>query len=247
MALLLAIFPVTIGDKLIGYDNHSWKFILHYASWYLFVIAFIFYSWQRQSEIKRNPTVFDFGKYSLSSGVIHPFFINWGTKRLSNITANIRDYSAPLDTIAGTHFYGTDSATDVLKERKIRKNKTDELQQAETNYRKIETLLEPAFFFLLGFGLNILGQYIGFILIFCSIFYSLGYLCAYKMGDDFVMDKIDEMIMNEELESAFVNEKNADQTRGVRFYAQKPNSKSDRRKVADSFLEQDEWASVEVK
>jgi hypothetical protein len=73
-----------------------------------------------------------------------------------------------------------------------------------------------------------------------SIFYSIGYLAAYKNGDNFVMDKIDEMILNEELEDAFVNDKDASETRGVRFYARKPNGEDLRRRVADAFMEEEE-------
>lgn len=57
-----------------GYSNMLIDFLLKYTTWYAFVFAFLYYSNIRRIEIKRDPSVFDFGKFSLSSGRIHPFF-----------------------------------------------------------------------------------------------------------------------------------------------------------------------------
>lgn len=40
---------------------------------------------------------------------------------------------------------------------------------------------------------------------------------AYRQGDHFIMDKIDEMICNEEMVSSFVEDRDSSQTRGVHF------------------------------
>ena len=78
------------------------------------------------------------------------------------------------------------------------------------------------------------------LLIVCSVFYSFGYAGAYHIGDNFVMDKIDEMISNEELEDSFVNDKDPSETRGFRFYGKKPTDPDMRRKVASLMTEDKE-------
>ena len=42
--------------------------------WYIYLAAYLYCSIQRWKEIRRNPSVFDFGRFSLSSGDILPFF-----------------------------------------------------------------------------------------------------------------------------------------------------------------------------
>ncbi len=107
-----------------------------------------------------------------------------------------------------------------------------------------EILLEPLPFFVGGFVLWIFTQPIGLVILVAAIFYSLSYSAAYHRGDNFVMDKIDEMILNEEMEDAFINDSSAENARGVRFYMRKPTSEAMRRKVADAFVEEDEDVSV---
>ncbi len=102
--------------------------------------------------------------------------------------------------------------------------------------RQIEVWVEPGLFFLAGLLLSFFGQNLGTLWIVCSIFYSQSYAALYKKGDDFVMDTIDEMILNEELQAAFVNGQDGLKTRGVRFYSRRPGSKSDRQKLADNFI-----------
>lgn len=108
------------------------------------------------------------------------------------------------------------------------------------NVRSIETIFEPLIFFVLGFILSYFGQKVGILLMTSSILYGFSYAGAYRIGDDFVMDKIDEIIMNEELEKAFVDDLPSDKTRGVRFYTDKPESKQLRQKLSESFLENEE-------
>lgn len=102
--------------------------------------------------------------------------------------------------------------------------------------RMIETLLEPALFFGAGLFLNSIGFALGTLLIVVSVFYSVSYLAAYHKGDDFVMDRIDEAIMNEEMENAFVYGKSSEETRGVKFYAQKPKLRAERERIAKDMI-----------
>jgi hypothetical protein len=173
-----------------GYSEGS-NFWTSYTTWYLFLFAFLYFAWQRRKEVKRNPSVFDFGRFSLYSGDIHPAFLNV--------------------KIAG----------------KVQSTRT------------IETLIEPGIFLLAGLLLGLLGQQVSWLLVISSLAYRFSYVAAYKHGDNFVMDMIDESILNEELESAFINNEDASNTRGVRFYARKPNSKMLRRKLSTHFTETD--------
>lgn len=175
------------GDAHLGTDMMD--FIWLFTTWYAYLAGFLYMSLQRREEIKHLPSVFDFGRFSLSTGYIHPFFLNM--------------------KIGGR----------------------------TTNVRTIETLLEPGLFAGVGVLLMIMRQPIGTILLVCSLFYSMSYLAAYRRGDHFVMDKIDEMICNEELVNAFVEGRDASETRGVNYYGRRPADPETRRKLADTFVD----------
>jgi len=102
--------------------------------------------------------------------------------------------------------------------------------------RQVETIYEPLFAFLIGLVLKLGGQPIGMLLMICAVFYSLSYRAAYKQGDDFLMDMIDEVIMNKELRSGFVNDLLGHQTHGVRFYMTKPTSPEMREELVEKFV-----------
>jgi len=86
--------------------------------------------------------------------------------------------------------------------------------------------------------LYFLNQKLGGLIAICSILYGLSYAGAYKNGDDFALNKIDEMIMNEEMGGSFSTEEEQSKT-GVRFYMKKPNREDLRKRLADSFIEKD--------
>lgn len=119
------------------------------------------------------------------------------------------------------------------------------INDKKPSIRAIETFWEPLGFFIVGLILYMMGQTLGMLLIAAALCYSLSYYGAYNSGDHFVMDKIDEMILNEEMEAAFIGDAPTDQTRGVRFYSRKPTSEELRRRVANSFIgDNDEDVSV---
>lgn len=198
ITVLLALLPVGTGFgvsalyRYYGLDYDGWTFARHYATWYAFLIAFMYMAVQRREEIKRLPSVFDFERFSLSTGVIHPMF--------RKMIINGRPASI----------------------------------------RTIETLLEPLFFFTIGAFLWLFGQGLGSLLMICSIIYGLSYSAAYYTGDNFVMDKIDEMILNQEMVGSFVDGKDADETRGFRFYGRRPADPDMRRELVDSFFSYEE-------
>ncbi|MFN8343991.1 MAG: hypothetical protein U0X91_03250 [Spirosomataceae bacterium] len=193
MTVLLALTPVVfqqITHRLFG--SFGWgPFIGFFGSWYLFLAAFLYMCLRRHEEIKRLPSVFDFGRFSLSTGQIDPSFLRMTFR------------GQPVDV------------------------------------RLIETVLEPGVFGILGWILFLAAQPIGIILMLSALCYSFSYVGAYHQGDHFVMDKIDEMICNEEMVSAFVEGRDASETRGVSFYGRRPADPETRRKLVDNFIEED--------
>lgn len=197
--LILAFAPMFRGfARMYSYGNNGlWETIKDDPTWYIFLVAFLVACYFRQKEVQREPSVFDFARYSLSSGNINPFFYN-------------------------IKMFGK-----------------------EPDPRTVATILEPGFFFIVGLALFLMKQPVGVLIIICSICYSLGYMGAYYQGDEFVMDRIDEMICNEEMFASFVEGKDSSQTRGFNPYTgRKPADRNMRQKVADSFTEDIEHEEV---
>jgi hypothetical protein len=172
-------------------------FIGDNLSWYLYLALFVFFSYIRKEEMKREPSVFEFGKFSLFSGSFLPIFsqLTYGGKNL--------------------------------------------------NTRVIETIIEPLLFFVVGVVAIFLEQNIlGWFILVCSVIYCLSYVAAYNIGDNFVMDKIDEIITNEELYDSFVEGVDPKNTRGVNFYGRRPADPEARRKAYESFFEDEDKEDV---
>lgn len=185
-ALLSNLFAKLFGGYSRDMDWHI--FNSHFITWYLFIIGFLYFSYQREKEVKRSGnSTFDFEKFSLYSGDIDPRF----------------------------------------EEFKIKGQKAD--------IRQIETLLEPGLFFVIGIFLWFIGQALGVLLVVCSIFYCLGNWANHKRHDNFVLDVIDKLIIDKEAVSAYADNMQPQQTRGVRFYAKRPKNEFFRRKVAENF------------
>lgn len=110
--------------------------------------------------------------------------------------------------------------------------------------RKIEIYYEPALFFIAGILLKFMGQPVGLLFIICSVLYSISYAAAYKEGDDFVLDKIDEIIQNEKLHNAFVGEDTLSNNGGFRWYGERPNTKEGRENLFKSIFEDEDSAVV---
>jgi hypothetical protein len=194
MAVALALFPL-------GYENfHSHIFgdtsivemVFKYLTWYPFLALFVKMAIDRRNEIRRLPSVFDFERYSLSTGILDRRLMNFKIKG---------------------------KAVDI---------------------RTVETLIEPGVFLAAGIVLVLFKQTLGYLLIPCSLAYSLSYVATYNIGDQFIMDLIDKQICNEELADTFVNDTPPSETRGFQSYGRRPSDPDLRRKVANSFFEDDE-------
>jgi len=189
MAFILFIVPMIVVDYYPYAKQWSfWGFWGRFLTWYIYVGGFIYMCIQRRREVSRLPSVFDFGRYSLSTGSYQAFFTKY-----------------------------------IIGGRTV-------------DIRLTETIIEPAFFGLIGLALMIIGQPVGFLILICAICYSLSYFATYWQGDNFIMDKIDEMILNEEYVNAFVDGMDPDDTRGVRYYGRAPVDPEVRRQMVDSII-----------
>lgn len=203
LTVLLGFYPIVIS-KLTNFNSYYYEgeasgiSLGKYFTWYAYLGLFMYQCFKRREEIKREPSVFDFARFSLSTGVVNPIFYEF------KIGGNI------------------------------------------PNPRQIAILLEPAVFLAIGIILALFQQPIGYLLIFCSIVYSLSWKAAYYKGDEFVMDKIDELIANEEMVNSFVHGRKPEETRGFDPYGKRPENEEFRRKVAESFFDDDDDEPVKV-
>ena len=190
MLAFLVLFPLMLHrlEALSGDYSESGSFWGKFATWYMYVIGYVYFAFKRWLEIQHSPSTYDFTKFTLYSGDID--------NRLFQI--NLFGKATP---------------------------------------RLVEIVYEPGVFLAVGLLLAILGKPVGFLLVVCSIIYSISYLAAYKQGDDFLLDLIDEKLMNDEFRSAFVNDLMGHETRGVRYYMRKPTSPANRSALESSVLE----------
>jgi len=103
--------------------------------------------------------------------------------------------------------------------------------------RMMEIVIEPLLFFAIGIVLKLSDNSLGTLLIFCSIFYSFSYIYAYQVGDNFVLDKIDEMIINKNLSEAFTSDDPSYSKDGFKFIGRKPANPEAREEVVKAFFE----------
>lgn len=104
--------------------------------------------------------------------------------------------------------------------------------------RTLEIFIEPLPFFIGGILLMLIGQkLLGVLFAFSAIVYCISYARAYANGDEFMFDKIDNRICNEEIARTFTTDEPTG--RGFRFYGEKPNSKEDREDIYRDMVDDD--------
>ncbi|MBK8227487.1 MAG: hypothetical protein IPK70_09980 [Flavobacteriales bacterium] len=185
---LIPMFQLLIPSGRFGSGPSLGSVIGNNVLWYAFVAAYGFFARLRYLEVKREPSVFDFARFSLSDGYLLPPFRNSGF-----------------------------------------------------NIRVQEIWLEPLAAFIAGMVLLPIGQtMLGWLFIFCAIVYSVSKAAAYSKGDHFIMDRIDEMICNEDLKRALVD--NEESKRGMRFRARFPTKRELREQLAEEMIEEEEHA-----
>lgn len=110
--------------------------------------------------------------------------------------------------------------------------------------RQMEILVEPALPFIAGMMLWILSQPIGLIIMCCAIIYSCSYAADYYLGDVYIMNTIDIIIVNREKEAIFVFDKKPEDTAGVRFRGERPSSQEMRTGLYENAIKEDDISEV---
>jgi len=106
--------------------------------------------------------------------------------------------------------------------------------------RTIQTIIEPGLFLIMGLGLTILTQWIGIVIMFCSICYSVSYFFSYKLGDDAIMDIIDNIIANEQTSRIIREGKKSAETNGFEMNCELPNDPELAAKLSDIIVQKEE-------
>ena len=104
------------------------------------------------------------------------------------------------------------------------------------NDRIIECWLEPGAAFLVGFMLALIGQALGWLLMFSAVVYAISYRSAYEAADNSVLDLIDDMIINRGLAESFLNDAAKSETLGYRFLGRKPSDLEKRKVVFEQMM-----------
>lgn len=180
-----------------GNRNHQESsFLSRYGTWYIFSVLFIVFSRQRAKETYISSNVYNYNRFTLSSGNRLGFF-----------------YNLP--------FF---------------KNKPSAYE--------LDVFIEPGFFVLIGFVLELMGQPIGMLLMISAICYGFSYAAGYKIQDDYFLDLIDKIILNEEMVNAFVHGIDPKLTRGVELKS-RPSDEKLRRKMVPKFFPEDKVNDAE--
>ncbi len=107
-----------------------------------------------------------------------------------------------------------------------------------TNLRLLDIVFEPMMPFAAGLFLLLIGQTpLGWLLVGCSIIYSLSMAAGYYYGDQMVMDILDKIILNEERAESFRT--NTPPKRGVGFHPDLPDLQSLREDIFTEMEEND--------
>jgi len=195
--------------------------------------------------------------FSLSTGIIEATVLGMLPILESKIFLNREDYSVIgiiLQNWALYIFLAVFVYKCFERKREIKRNKAEfdltrftlstgninplfyqiKIQGKEATIRQISIYLEPAVPFVIGLILLGLGQGLGGLLITASICYSISYAAAFHAGDNYILDKIDQMICNENLAESFVMDERPEDTKGFYAYGPRPDNFNLRRKVLDS-------------
>lgn len=190
IGIALFCFPSFYTNNLYGNVAFS-DTLMVFGTWYLYSAYYCYCVYLRWQEVKHEPSVFDFAKFSLSTGEFH------------ELIYRIRKPDGSL-----------------------------------FNPRTIQIYIEPGVFLLVGVILAFLQQPLGYLFIFCAIVYSLGYMAAFHLGDNFMMDQIDEMLCNQDLAESFIHDEPSPS--GIPIYGERPTSKELRERLLSHIVDNDD-------
>lgn len=107
--------------------------------------------------------------------------------------------------------------------------------------RKIDIFAEPLFALIIGFIITVLfTSPAGILIMFCAVCYSVSNLLKARQGDHFIMDKIDEIICNEELSDSFAKGDQMSPRNVPIFYPDRPTNPELRNNTANLLRNDDD-------
>lgn len=105
LAVILASIPIFIQSTSRYGSIDLFDALTEYFTWYLFIAAFLFMAFKRQKEVSREPSVFDFARFSLSTGEVHPKFYELKIfkkkegRTVQRVAPNIRQIATLLEPL----------------------------------------------------------------------------------------------------------------------------------------------------
>lgn len=198
---ILFFIPIGLGD-FFSFSRHysrssSGEFWAKYTTWYLFIVAFAYFSFLRLKETYRNPSTFDFEKFSLSSGYKFLYY-------------------------------------KIEKEDKV----------GWINHRNYEILIEPAMAIFIGALLRACGQPLGILFIVVGVILFFSKSAVYRGGDKALLDKIDEIICNEDLGEILSSRPGTVSKRGLEHKGKQPRDPKKGQLLADEFSYDAEFEDI---
>lgn len=208
-------------------------------------------------------------------GLILLVFMNGGVRFLINFITNNRfllnpsqspevQYNQGLDSAVWVAFYISYIALLYIRRGEAIKSRTSS-ESARFSYsdgdslvvawlkskninlsvRSIEIYIEPLLFISIGLLLHFIGSTLGIPIIVCGLFYSYSFMYAYQIGDDFVLDKMDEMIVNKNLKEVFCSEDSDLTINGFRYRGIKPFSPEEREEISNNLFSDEDDPNAE--
>jgi hypothetical protein len=88
IAIILVLTPIITGRVFLIFSSYGSfdyaDFFKNYTTWYIYTWFFIQYTIKRRQEIKREPSVFDFKRFSLSTGTLEEFYVPFIPNKILN-------------------------------------------------------------------------------------------------------------------------------------------------------------------
>lgn len=198
-----------------------------YPGWYFLLGLWLGAAVLRRIEIWRNERIFDMERFSYTNGDIYRIFYYPWTLRFS-----LKQGQLKLGTVK-VKFLDRSFTVYVS------------LVRVYVGSRTVEVFIEPLFGLIAGYFIRIyISETAGYLVQGCSIFYALSSWASYYRGDQFVMDKIDEMIINADMESSFIDDAPINPPSGFRFLGKKPVDKERRRRLLKTIVKDDDDDNV---
>lgn len=102
--------------------------------------------------------------------------------------------------------------------------------------RTIDIFIEPAFVLIIGFIITVVfTSPAGLLIMICAVCYSVSNLLKARLADHFIMDKIDEIICNQEFSTSFAKGEEVSPRKIPISYPNRPTNDELRNNISDLF------------